>query len=142
MLHSVGSNPWSDWELSNLGQRYESLTWISIAMIPDGSDGRITEKLWSPALRRRIEKTAPIYSPNDGLVESAASVLSEKAGVPQWVVPALGSHAMPNGTYRDGSRIAPQTTQVGEEDLEPETGGEIINAYLRALPRRLLQQKS
>ena len=45
---------------------------------------------------------------------------------------------MPNGSYRDGSRIAPETTVPGKEKLKPETGAEVISAYLRALPRSLL----
>jgi len=122
-----------------MGGLYPRLTWVSIAMVPDGTDGRISEKLWSPYLRRRIEETAPAYSPSDGLVESAASVLPETVRVPEWIVAAYGSHAMPNGTYRDGSRIAPQTTEPGRETLDPETGGEVISAYLRALPQSLLR---
>jgi hypothetical protein len=46
---------------------------------------------------------------------------------------------MPNGTYRDGTRIAPQTTRPGREKLRPESGAEIMSAYLRALPESLLR---
>lgn len=139
MLRSVGTNPWHPRDMAEMPDRYPNLTWISIAMVPDGPDGRITEKLWAPYIRKRIEKTAPIYSPNDGLVETAASVLPESVALRQWVVPGMGSHAMPNGTYRNGVRIAPQTTEIGEEDLKPETGGEVISAYLRAMPRSLIE---
>lgn len=139
MLQSIGETPWVPERAVEMGGLYPRLTWVSIAMVPDGTDGRISEKLWSPYLRRRIEKTAPAYSPSDGLVESAASVLPETVQVPEWIVAAYGSHAMPNGTYRDGSRIAPQTTEPGREKLEPETGGEVISAYLRALPQSLLR---
>ena len=107
-------------------------------MIPDGEDARITERLWAPGIRKRIERTSPYFSPADGLVESAASVLPEEVAVPEWIIAAYGSHAMPNGTYRDGTRIAPQTTVPGEEKLKPETGGEVLSAYLRAIPRSIL----
>jgi len=139
MLRSIGSSPWEAGPAAKMASLYPGLTWVSIAMVPDGPDGRIRERLWSPFLRSRVEKCAPAYSPTDGLVESAASVLPETVPVPEWIVAAYGSHAMPNGTYRDGSRIAPNTTEPGREKLEPETGGEVISAYLRALPQSLLQ---
>lgn len=139
MLQSISETPWLPALAPEMDRLYPRLTWVSIAMVPDGADGRIRERLWSPYLRRRIEKTAPAYSPSDGLVESAASVLPETVRVPEWIVGAYGSHAMPNGSYRDGSRIAPRTTEPGREKLEPETGGEVISAYLRALPQSLLR---
>lgn len=139
LLRAMGKTPWEEAAAGRMGALFPRLTWISIAMVPDGADGRIRARLWSPYLRQRIEKTAPLYSPTDGLVESAASVLPETVRVPEWIVAASGSHAMPNGTYRDGSRIAPQTTTPGREKLEAETGGEVISAYLRALPQSLLR---
>lgn len=138
MLRSVAGNPWNSEDVSKMPGLYPNLTWVSIAMVPDGPDGRITEKLWAPYIRKRVEKTSSHYSPTDGLVESAASILPESVALEQWIVPALGSHAMPNGTYRNGIRVAPQTTELGEEALKPETGGEVISAYLRAMPRSLL----
>lgn len=138
MLESVARSPWEGGDGDSLARHFPNLTWISIAMVPDGDDGRITERLWAPFVRQRIEKTSPYYSPADGLVESAASVLPDSVGVPEWVVTGFGSHAMPNGAYRDGTRIAPQTTRPGREKLRPESGGEIMSAYLRALPVKLL----
>ena len=139
MLRSIADSPWEEGAATRMAVLYPRLTWISIAMVPDGGDGRIRERLWSPYLRRRVEKTAVAYSPTDGLVESAASVLPETVPLPEWIVTAYGSHAMPNGTYRDGSDIAPRTTDPGREKLKPETGGEVISAYLRALPQSLLR---
>lgn len=139
MLRSIGDSPWEEEATGKMASLYPRLTWVNIAMVPDGRDGRIRERLWSPFLRKRVEKTAAAYSPTDGLVESAASVLPETVHVPEWIVTGYGSHAMPNGTYRDGSRIAPQTTNPAREKLEPETGGEVISAYLRALPQSLLR---
>jgi hypothetical protein len=139
MLRSIGESPWRQELAGKVAGLYPRLTWVSIAMVPDGPDGRIGERLWSPFLRKRVEKCAPFYSPSDGLVESAASVLPETVGLPEWIVVAFGSHAMPNGCYRDGSRIAPLTTKSGREKLAPETGGEVISAYLRALPQSLIQ---
>lgn len=138
MLEEVGRSPWEGEGGRQLSRHYPNLTWISVVMVPDGADGRITERLWSPWARRRIEKTSPYYSPADGLVESAASVLPDEVEVPEWIVTGFGSHAVPNGFYRDGSRIAPTTTRPGREKLRPESGGEIMSAYLRALPASLL----
>lgn len=139
MLRSISASPWEEGSAEKMAVLYPRLTWISIAMVPDGSDGRIRERLWSPFLRKRVEKTTVAYSPTDGLVESAASVLPETVPLTEWIVTAYGSHAMPNGSYRDGSRIAPQTTDPHRERLKPETGGEVISAYLRALPQSLLR---
>ncbi len=139
MLESVARSPWEDRTARRLSSRFPRLTWISIAMVPDGEDGRIRERLWAPLVRGRIEKTMPYYSPSDGLVESASSILPDVVTVPEWVVIGSGSHAMPNGTYLGGGRIAPQTTRPGKETLHPESGGEIMSAYLRALPQDLLR---
>lgn len=139
MLDSIARSPWEEGVAERIGSSFPKMTWISIAMVPDGEDGRISERLWSPWVRRRVEETAPYYSPSDGLVESAASVLPDGVSLPEWIVIGFGSHAMPNGAYRDGSRIAPRTTRPGEEKLRPESGAEIMSAYLRALPESLLQ---
>jgi hypothetical protein len=139
MLESIARSPWEEGVAERIGSRFPEMTWVSIAMVPDGEDGRISERLWSPWVRQRVERTAPYYSPSDGLVESAASVLPDSVSLPEWVVVGYGSHAMPNGTYRDGTRIAPQTTRPGREKLRPESGAEIMSAYLRALPTSLLR---
>lgn len=139
MLEDISRSPWENGAASLIGSRFPRATWVSIAMVPDGADGRITERLWSPRVRGRVERTAPAYSPSDGLVESAASVLPDDVSMPEWIVTGYGSHAMPNGTYRDGTRIAPRTTRPGRERLRPESGAEIMSAYLRALPTSLLR---
>jgi hypothetical protein len=139
MLEEVARSPWEGETAERLGVTFPNLKWVSIAMVPDGGDGRIADRLWSPWLRRRVERTMPHYSPCDGLVESAASVLPDSVRVPQWVVVGYGSHAMPNGSYAEGGRIAPMTTRPGREKLRPESGGEIMSAYLRALPQSLLR---
>lgn len=139
MLESIARSPWEEGVAERIGSSFPEMTWVSIAMVPDGEDGRISDRLWSPWVRQRVEETAPYYSPSDGLVESAASVLPDSVSLPEWVVVGYGSHAMPNGTYRDGSRIAPRTTRPGREKLRPESGAEIMSAYLRALPESLLR---
>lgn len=139
MLEEVARSPWQDGAASLVADRFPNLRWIGIAMVPDGDDGRISERLWSPWVRRRVERTMPYYSPSDGLVESAASVLPDSVALPQWIVVGYGSHAMPNGFYPDGGRIAPRTTRPGREKLRPESGGEIMSAYLRAMPQSLLE---
>jgi hypothetical protein len=138
MLQTVAHTPWRPATAGKMGELFPNLTWVSVAMVPDGPDGTISERLWAPKIRNRIQKTSPYYSPTDGLVETAAAVLPDQVTVSEWIVLALGSHALPNGHYLDGSRIAPLTTAPGEEDLRAESGGEVMSAYLRALPRSLL----
>lgn len=139
MLRTVAHTPWQPDGAQKVGAAFPNLTWVSVAMLPDGPDGNITERLWAPRIRRRVWDSSPYYSPTDGLVESAASVLPDQVAVPEWIVLARGSHSMPNGRYLDGSRVAPRTAVPGQEDLQPESGGEVMSAYLRALPQSLLR---
>lgn len=139
MLHTVAETPWHGDTSREMNRLFPRLTWISVAMMPDGPDGQITERLWAPKIRARVVKSSPYLSPTDGLVESAASVLPDEMTVPEWIVLARGSHSMPNGRYLDGSPVAPRTTVPGVEELQPASGGEVMSAYLRALPRSLLR---
>lgn len=138
MLDAVARSPWQGDAASAVSTAFPGTTWIAIAMVPDGEDGRITERLWAPGIRRSIERTAPYYSPVDGLVETAASVLPDAVTLEEWVVTGYGSHAIPNGVYRDGGSIAPLTSKPGREKLSAENGEEVMSAYLRALPQELL----
>lgn len=138
MLDTVARSPWRPEDAARLREDFPNLVWVSVAMVPDGADGEIKDRLWAPGIRRRVRKSSPYYSPTDGLVESAASVLPDEVSVPEWIVLAKGSHSMPNGRYLDGTRVAPLTAVPGVEDLQRESGGEVMSAYLRALPRSLL----
>ncbi|MCB1229544.1 MAG: hypothetical protein KDN19_04730 [Verrucomicrobiae bacterium] len=139
MLKTVARSPWQAEEAGRMGEAFPHLTWVSVAMIPDGADGEIAQRLWSPFVRGRIVNNSPYYSPADGLVESAASVLPDEVEVDEWIVRAFGSHSMPNGHYIDGTLVAPVTQRAGDEQLHPESGGEVMDAYLRALPQSLLR---
>ena len=57
MLESVARSPWDEKTARIIETRFPRLTWISVAMVPDGADGRITEHLWAPYVRSRIERT-------------------------------------------------------------------------------------
>jgi hypothetical protein len=138
MLETIAASPWRAGDASRMREAFPDLTWLSLAMIPDGKNGRITERLWSPFVRWCIYQNSPYYSPADGLVETAASVLPDEVDFPEWIVPAYGSHAMANGHYADGTPVAPKTRNPGDESLNPESGGEVMSAYLRALPTSLL----
>ncbi len=138
MLKTVARSPWRPEDASRMGEAFPNLTWVSLAMVPDGANGEISEKLWSPFLRQRISRNSPYYSPADGLVETAAAVLPDEVDLTEWIVRAYGSHSMPNGRYLDGSPVAPRTTVPGDEELKPVSGGEVMSAYLRALPQSLL----
>jgi hypothetical protein len=138
MLEEVGVSPWHTATLQRLSHTFPNLTWISFAMIPDGEDGRVTEKVWMPQMRRLIEREAPFFSPEDGLVESLASVMPQESDLPQWVIRGFGSHILTNGRFPDGSRIAPTTTVEGVEEINPASGAELMDALLRALPAPLL----
>ncbi len=138
MLETVATSPWKDAPEGFPRNLFPNLTFINLVVLPDGEDGRSTGTVWSPFMREQIEKTAGWESPNDTLVETAAEVLPEWVDAPQWIVRTSGSHAFPKGEYLDGSKVTPFTQPLEDGTLNPECGAEIMNAFLRSLPRSLL----
>ncbi|MEM9282673.1 MAG: hypothetical protein AAGA96_12665 [Verrucomicrobiota bacterium] len=140
MLRTVAATPWFPDCTDRMKRAFPNLTWVSIVALPDGDDGTISAKFWSPPIRRIIRNQSPYFSPADGLVESGGAVLPEEVDFPEWVLYSYGSHSLPNGHYRDGTSVAPETRDPDCELLNPESGGEMMSAYLRALPTSLLWQ--
>ncbi len=140
-IREMGQSWWGrDQENAWLAETYPNLTWISFSMVPDGEDGQISDTpYWPDGVLERVYYTSRIYSPNDALVESAATVLPPGTGVPNWVVRGRGAHAVPLGRFPDGSKIAPNTQGDEREDIIPEAGGEMFAALLRSLPKSVLR---
>lgn len=141
MARTVGKTPWNGEKASLLDDAFPNLIWTSVVAIPDGPDGKISEVLWSPRLHERLRNTSPYYSPEDGLVESAAAVLPDEVDVPEWIVLCYGSHAVPHDRYADGTPVAPFASKRNPDDLNPESGAEVMSAYLRAIPVSVLNRK-
>lgn len=140
MLRTVAATPWRSEDATRMGASFPNLTWVSVVALPDGEDGTISARLWSPFLRGLIRRQSPYFSPADGLVESAGAVLPDEVALREWVVYAYASHSLPNGRYRDGTPVAPATADPEGEELNQESGAEVMSAYLRALPRSLLSE--
>ncbi|MCB1229546.1 MAG: hypothetical protein KDN19_04740 [Verrucomicrobiae bacterium] len=138
MLQNVATSPWKGLPHTFPRDTYPNVSFINLVVLPDGEDGRSTGTVWSPFMREQIEKTAGWESPNDTLVETAAETLPEWVDAPQWIVRTSGSHAFPKGEYLDGSKVTPFTQPLEDGTLNPECGAEIMNAFLRSLPRSLL----
>lgn len=140
-IREMGTSLWGkDEENAWLAQSYPNLTWVSLVMVSDGPDGLIGDTpYWPPSLLERVYYTSRLYSPNDGLVESAAAVLPPGTGVPQWVVRGRGAHAVPLGKYPDGTPIAGNTQGDVRDDINPEAGQEMFSALLRSLPQSVLK---
>ncbi len=138
MLATIAANPWDDCFPARMPEVFPNLTWISFVMIPDGPDGRTTEDVWNRHIRRLAERGSKEFSPEDGLVEAAAAILPHCSQVPEIIVRGFGSHALSNGRYPDGTPIAPRTANPDKGPTIPESGGEIIDAFLRAAPAGIL----
>ncbi|MEM1294124.1 MAG: hypothetical protein AAGH89_02090, partial [Verrucomicrobiota bacterium] len=140
-IREMGSSLWGkEEENAWLSETYPSLTWVSLVMVSDGPNGLIGDTpYWPPSLLERVYYTSHLYSPNDGLVESAATVLPPGTGVEQWVVRGRGAHAVPLGKYPDGTPIAGNTQGDVRDDINPEAGQEMFGALLRSLPQSVLK---
>ncbi len=140
-IREMGRSPWGREEDNRwLIETYPEMTWVSLVMIPDGEDGKIGDTpYWPPGLLERVYHQSLIYSPNDGLVESASAVLPPGTGVPQWVIRGRGAHAIPLGNYANGTPIAPNTQGKVRDDINPEAGQEMFSALLRSLPQSILR---
>lgn len=139
MLATIAADPWDDCFPERMPDIFPNLTWISFVMLPDGPDGRTTEEVWNRHIRRLAERGSKEFSPEDGLVEAAAAILPHCSRVPEIIVRGYGSHALSNGRYPDGTPIAPRTADPDKEPTIPESGGEIIDAFLRAAPAEILR---
>ncbi len=78
---------------------------INIVVVPKGPEGWAESDPVFEMLGRAGASGRRTVGPCDGLVESASSVLPERAGLRQWVVRVTGSHATLDGVYRNGSPV-------------------------------------
>ncbi|MCB1076393.1 MAG: hypothetical protein KDM64_01085 [Verrucomicrobiae bacterium] len=138
MLKSVADSPWIGVTNGFPLDTYPNLTWINLAVLPEGEDGRASGKEWSKFYSDHIQKTNGWESPSDSLVETAAEVLPGSIDVPEWIIRVRGNHAFPSGRFLDGAPITPNTKPL-EDGMNPAAGGEIMDAFLRSLPASILR---
>lgn len=138
MLKTVADSPWRGAPSSFPRDTFPHLTWINLVVLPEGNDGRASGREWSKFYSQHIQKTIGWESPGDSLVETAAEVLPSHLDVPEWIIRIVGNHAFPSGRFLDGARVTPRTDPL-PTGMNPASGSEIINAFLRALPASVLR---
>lgn len=132
-LASIGYDPWfvEDRKLpSGMAPDFLVINWV---VVPEGPKGWAESDPLFKSLGKAGASGRRTVGPCDGLVESAASILPERAGLRQWVVRITGSHATLDGVYRNGASV---TEGYGNNDeLQLESGMPLMDDFLRALPR-------
>jgi hypothetical protein len=130
-IRALAQDPWSGKNPSLLKKNYPNLKWISFSMLPDGPDALVHSGILLMELQQSVIRTGKHFSPSDGLVESAATILPPGTGIKEWIIRGYGPHALALGTFMDGTPIAPQNRRG--EDVNPEAGAEILSSFMRAL---------
>ncbi|MBT8036993.1 MAG: hypothetical protein KJO21_05565 [Verrucomicrobiae bacterium] len=114
---------------------------INFVIIPDGSDGwSVLDPHFNYIARHAAaegQQWGRVMGPCDGLVESAASILPPRTGIKQWIVRVKGSHLMLGGRYLNGRPVASKYFQ--ESDARLESGAQMMDDFLRAVPKSLLK---
>jgi hypothetical protein len=137
MLKTVAESPWKGAAAGFPRDTFPNLTWINLAVIPEDDDGRASGREWSKFYSEHIQKKAGWESPSDSLVETAAEILPGHLDVPEWIIRIRGNHAFLSGRFLDGSPLTPDSPPL-EDGMNPASGGEVMNAFLRALPSSIL----
>jgi hypothetical protein len=130
-IRALAQDPWSGKNPSLLKKNYPNLKWMSFSMLPDGPDALVHSGILSMELQQSVIRTGKHFSPSDGLVESAATILPPGTGIKEWIIRGYGPHALALGTFMDGTPIAQQNRRG--EDVNPEAGAEILSSFMRAM---------
>lgn len=136
-LYSISGDPWNGeekWQPRSVLPRMQAIQYV---VLPEGPDGRTNNDVLFGSIGKLAEgHFKATTGPLDGLVESAAQVYPEKAGVPQWIVRIRGSHSTLDGRYANGSIVSRDYALGGDERLG--SGRELLDDFLRAVPRQSL----
>ncbi len=136
-IEALARDPWKGVPRTQLAQSYSRLKWISVSMLPEREDGFVPGNGLFLELQEALIRYGETFSPSDGLVESAATVLPPGTQVPQRIVRGLGPHALAKGTFLNGSPLAPRSRDA-LGNVDPEAGAEILSSFMRALGREIL----
>jgi len=132
-LASIGYDPWFVEDRKMPAGLAPDFLVINVVVVPEGPKGWAESDPVFKLLGKAGASGRRTVGPCDGLVESASSILPERAGLRQWVVRITGSHATLDGVYRNGS---PVTSGYGNNDeAQLESGTPLMDDFLRALPR-------
>jgi hypothetical protein len=137
-LKSLSTDQWEGHDPKEISKAFPKMTWISMPMLPDGSKGHTERDKLAAFIRDNVYAEAKSIGPSDGLVETAGSVLPPHTGLNEWVVRAYGPHGLALGTFKNGTKLAPENVK-GNTKASPEAGPEILDAFFRALPTSVLK---
>jgi hypothetical protein len=134
-LASMAEDPWSGARPSSLPAA-DHLLWIHFPMIPESPRGLPEKKGILRITNRYALRADDRIGPHDGLVETAASILPPDTPYKQWIVRALGDHGLIDGNYLGGQPVS-EAFASGQDNAA--AGIEVMGAFLRALPRDILE---
>jgi hypothetical protein len=123
-IKSIRRDPWERF-LATGGTRRLDFVWVSFAVFPDGANGRARTGFVRSRLLRSLQGSSAV-GPNDGLTESASSILPPATGLEQWIVRVRGAHGLVKGRYVDGTPLV----TAGRGGLAVQ----IVDPLLRTLP--------
>lgn len=136
-IKSLASGPWENKNPKSLGDLYPNLNWLTFSMLPEGPDGHLKISAKADFIRESITANEENISPGDGLMESAATLLPPGTMVPQYVVRGFGPHTLALGRFADSTPIS--KLQNAQAPVIPEAGAEILDSFLRAIPKSLIE---
>lgn len=137
-VKSLSQNFWKIHGRRHLSQNYPNLKWVSVPALPEGKDGHTYQSDWADLFTPYLVENLSVFSPYDGLVETAASMLPPGTGIPEWVIPITGPHSIVWGKFNQDVPLAPKQ-YASPDEVVPEAGGEVLSAFFRALPQELLE---
>jgi len=123
-IKSIRRDPWQRFVPTG-GTRRLDFVWVSFAVFPDGANGRARTGFVRSRLLRSLQGSSAV-GPNDGLTESASSILPPGTGLEQWIVRVRGAHGLVKGRYVDGTPLV----TAGRGGLAVQ----IVDPLLRTLP--------
>jgi hypothetical protein len=138
-IESLARDPWAGVPRAQLGRDFPNLKWISVSMLPAGNDGLVPGNGVMLELQQALIRHAQVFSPSDGLVESAATILPPGTGIEQRIVRGHGPHALALGHFLNGEALAPEN--LSAKGVDPAAGAEILSSFMRSLGADLLQQR-
>jgi hypothetical protein len=138
-IESLALDPWQGVPRAQLREDFPHLKWISVSMLPAGNDGLVPGNGVMLELQQALIRHGQDFSPSDGLVESAATILPPGTGIPQRIVRGYGPHALALGHFLNGDALAPQN--LTEKGVDPAAGAEILSSFMRALGAELLENR-
>lgn len=138
-IESLARDPWQGSRPAQLSEDFPNLKWISVSMLPEGNDGLVPGNGVMLELQQALIRHGQVFSPSDGLVESAATILPPGTGISQRIVRGYGPHALALGHFLNGDALAPQN--LTEKGVDPAAGAEILSSFMRALGADLLENR-